>query len=414
MVTPEKSKAWAWRSDGPKKEVSMRKSMTLFAVGLAALGVACSGGAALAQTAQFIPLDAVCGPAFFPQFCVVDMSGDGNTILFQNKIWTADGGFEPIGGPEGGFQVTALSDDGTTVVGDVLVIDSPLGPHLEAAIWLGGDQWLPLGGLPGSEPCGTNFTSAFDVSGTGTKVVGLAWVGAACTDAHAFEWTESTGMVDLGSIAPNRASRANAISADGEVIAGWSDANTGARLAATWSHGGPPAWLVPPPSKISVGEANGISSDGSIVVGGAYNDYTNPKKPGKLFEPWIWTADSGVVPLGTAKGLRGDIVDGQHYARDVSDDGNVVVGQDTLFNLGEQWAFIWVRGQGIKLLQDYLRANTDPLTKAKICTGQRSIQQPCSGWDFWNVAAVSNDGKIIVGTGANPDKNFQAFKIILP
>jgi uncharacterized membrane protein len=371
-----------------------------------------SAAPALAQKADFIPLDATCGPAFFPTFCVVDMSADGKTILFKDKIWREATGFETIG-PAGGYVTTALSDDGSTVVGDVFIFDS-LGPHLEAGIWQGGDQWRTLGGLPGVLPCGDSLTSAYDVSGDGSRVVGLAWVGAVCSGAHAFEWTAATGLVDRGSIVADASSRANSISADGRVIAGWSDSSFGARLAALWTEGGTPAWLEADTSPRNVGEAIGISSDGTYVVGGGYADYTNPTAPGHLFEPWLWSEDTGVVPLGTAKGLRGEVVDGQHYARDVSDDGATVIGQTTLFNLGQQWAFLWTKSGGMKLMQEWLRENTDTQTAAKICTAKRSVIQVCRGWDFWNGAAVSNDGKIIVGTGVNPDGLFQAFMIKRP
>ena len=393
----------------------MRKSVLVGLSALAIVGLVSFTTPATAQGVTSTPLDVTCGPAFFPTYCVVDMSGDGNTILFQDRIWTASGGFQTIGGPPEGFVTTALSDDGSTVVGDVFLTEGPLGPRFEAAVWLGGDQWRPLGGLPGASPCGSNFTSAFDVSGDGSKVAGLAWVGLPCRDAHAFAWTEETGMVDLGAIVEGRASRVNAVSADGEVLAGWSDSSFGERRAASWDHVAPPAWLVPDGSPIFAGEATGINSDGSVMVGGAYEELAPPsgKRP-RIYEPWIWRAETGVVPLGTVKGLRGDIIDGQHYARDVSDDGGVVVGQDTLYNLGEQWAFVWTAQDGINPLQDYVRARTDPATKAKICSAQRSPLRPCQNWDFWNTAAVSNDGKTIVGTGRNPAGLWEAFKITLP
>lgn len=388
-----------------------RLALAALAVAVAVVGIAPSA----AQTVQFTPLGVECGPAFFPTLCVVDMSGDGRTLLFRDRLWTADGQVLEIGAPPSGeFYVTALSDDGSTVVGDVLVTDGPLPPHLEAAIWLGGNQWLPLGYLPGSGPCGINLTSAFDVSGDGSKVVGLAWLEPDCAGtAHAFQWTEQTGMVDLGAIVDGRASRANAISADGNVIVGWSDSEFGSRLGAHFRDGGPWQWITPDGDTIQAGEALGASSDGSVIVGGGY--FENSGFSGApAYEPWLWSEATGLIHLGTVKGLRGGVIDGQHYANDVSDDGSVVVGFDTLFNLGERWAFIWTRNGGIKMLQDYVRQNTDPATRAKICTAQRGPLQPCSKWDFGTPTAVSNNGKIIVGTGRNPAGNWEAFKITLP
>lgn len=363
--------------------------------------------ASAAESAEFIPLSKTCGPAFFPQFCIVDMSGDGKTLLYRDAIWTEASGFVPIAGPPGGFETVALSDDGSTVVGTVGFTDDPLGPREESAVWRGGDQWQGLGALPGASPCGTSYSSSFDVSGDGKTVVGLSWIGPTCSGAHGFRWNASTGMQDLGSLVANRSSRANTISADGQVIAGWSDSEFGARLGAIWNADGL-HWFAAPDAPQSVGEAIGANSDGTTIVGGGYSSVD---KPLSFSLPWIWTKRTGVVPLGAAKGLRGDVVDGQHYAHDVSDDGTVVAGQVTLFTLGEQWAWIWTKSRGTELLQDYLRRVGNAATRAALCPGQRGPLQPCRGWDLWNVAAISNDGKTIVGTGANPNGIFQAFMV---
>lgn len=382
----------------------------------AGLAVAVAMGPGLAHDITFEPLGVTCGPAFFPRFCVLDLSGDGKTLLYPNALWTEAGGFVPIGGPAEGYQPTALSNDGSTVVGDVVRVDGPLGLRVEAAIWRGGDVWQPLGGLAGASPCGDSLSSAYDVSNGGTTVVGLAWIGDACSDAHAFSWNEATGMVDLGSIVEGRASRANVISPDSTRIAGWSDSEFGARLAAKWDDGAAAEWLTQDTASTQAGEAIGISGNGKFLVGADFSSSPSPGFPnGRNFEPWLWSEQSGLIGLGIAKGLRGDVIDGQHVAIDVSNAGDVVVGQTTLFNLGEQWAFIWLKTEGTRLLQDYVRAHTDPATAALLCPAKRGPFQPdCTRWDLWNVAAVSDDGKVLVGTGRNPDGLFEAYKITLP
>lgn len=65
-------------------------------------------------------------------------------------------------------------------------------------------------------------------------------------------------------------------------------------------------------------------------------------------------------------------------------------------------------------MQDWLRENTGAQAAARICTAKLSPIQVCRVWDFWNGAAVSNDGKLIVGTGVNPDGLFQALMIKRP
>ncbi|GEM_PF-3088888 len=361
------------------------------------------------ESAEFIPLGVTCGPAFMPTFCAVDLSGDGQTVLTRAGLWTEADGLMPISGPTDGWESIALSDDGTTVVGNVRKTDEPLGSRTEAAKWLGGSEWLALGGLPNTSPCGSSYTSAYDVSGDGTEIVGLAWIGMSCVgSAHGFNWNESDGMTDLGALVDGRASRVNAISADGMTRVGWSDTEFGSRLGAIWDENGL-RWFEGPDSANYVGEAHGVNSDGTIVVGGGYSRLGDPNS---YFEAWVWREETGVVSLGPARGLRGDVVDGQNLARDLSDDGSVIAGQTTMFLLGQQWAWIWTEANGMEMLQDYLRRLGDDDVRSIVCESDRSSLGPaCTGWDFWNVAAVSNDGSVIVGTGRNPDGLWEAFMI---
>ena len=58
------------------------------------------------------------------------------------------------------------------------------------------------------------ISSAYDLNGDGSVVVGLAWINNG--KAHAFRWDPVNGMADLVSMQAD-SSRANAISADGSV-----------------------------------------------------------------------------------------------------------------------------------------------------------------------------------------------------
>ncbi len=87
-----------------------------------------------------------------------------------------------------------------------------------AAIWQDGSNWKTLGGVPGGQVLDNNLSTAYSVSGDGSVIVGLAWVANA--RAHGFRWDAHNGMVDLGSL-QGRDSRANIISADGNIIFGW-------------------------------------------------------------------------------------------------------------------------------------------------------------------------------------------------
>ena len=87
-------------------------------------------------------------------------------------------------------------------------------------------EWSGLGDLPG----GTFFSVAHAVSADGLVVVGQSNV---TNGREAFRWTQSTGMVSLGTIgptnpsSPNPSSVAVAVNADGTVIVGQSSNHTG-------------------------------------------------------------------------------------------------------------------------------------------------------------------------------------------
>ena len=76
-------------------------------------------------------------------------------------------------------------------------------------------------------------------------------------------WDAANGMVNLGS-ANGRSTRANAISNDGRTIVGWTTDPSGPRQAAKWVDLKEETITGPGPF---LGEAHGVNSDGSIIVG---------------------------------------------------------------------------------------------------------------------------------------------------
>jgi probable HAF family extracellular repeat protein len=108
---------------------------------------------------------------------------------------------------------------------------------------------------------------------------------------------------------------------------------------------------------------NGVSADGSVVVGFS-------SAPGGQYEAFRWTPSTGMVGLGL---LPGDSYDSRAYG--VSGDGSVIVGA-SYFNNGAQEAFRWTQGTGMVGLGDL------------------------PGGSFTSRAnGVSGDGSVIVGTG---------------
>ncbi|NNF56639.1 MAG: T9SS type A sorting domain-containing protein [Rhodothermaceae bacterium] len=148
---------------------------------------------------------------------------------------------------------------------------------------------------------------------------------------------------------------ATGISADGSTVVGWGVNSEGQTEAFRWTAGGGMVGLGTPGGLSSYAE--GVSADGSVVVGlssvGAFR----------------WTEAGGMEGLGF-------IHSGDTFSRsfDVSDDGNVVVGQsaDTV----RVEAFRWTAAGGMEGLGDL--------------DGER-IQSTAFG--------ISADGSVIVGQG---------------
>ncbi|WP_277874339.1 MULTISPECIES: PEP-CTERM sorting domain-containing protein [Microcystis] len=126
-------------------------------------------------------------------------------------------------------------------------------------------------------------------------------------------------------------------------------------------------------------EANGVSADGSVVVG--YSNGGNGFN-GNLIEAFRWTQAGGMVGLGV---LSGGIAS---YANGVSADGSVVVGYSRTGPFTGAEAFIWNSTQGMRSLQQVL-------------TNDYGLD--LTGWFLNEANAISADGLTVVGFGTNPD-----------
>ncbi|MBU3594781.1 autotransporter, partial [Polynucleobacter sp. 86C-FISCH] len=115
---------------------------------------------------------------------------------------------------------------------------------------------------------GGGFSTAMGVSANGSVIVGGSTDLA--NNQKAFKYTDSGGMVSLGTLAGGANSQARAASADGSVIVGYSDDSTGSYKAFKYTATG---------GMVSLGTftggtssiAMGVSGDGSVIVGYADN-----------------------------------------------------------------------------------------------------------------------------------------------
>ena len=303
------------------------------------------------------------------------------------------GGLRPIGGIHwmptsgdvfiGGTSATFISLDGRVIAGDALDANR----IEQAAIWQRGTEWRLLGSIvPNAQPCDSLLSSVFGGNSDGSVLVGLAW--NSCRIARAFRWTESTGMVDLGSTVDGQSSRADAVSGDGRVVVGFQEHSTGFRQAARWIDGKQTIFTGP---EGLIGEANATNTDGSIIVGSNCQPSTSAQSA------WVWTAREGVQCL--APPIRRPAVEGafQGLALATSEDGRVIGGAHS-FGL-ESESVIWIDREP-RYLKAYLRDHGAP-----------------NAFENWIntgfVTGMTRDGRVVVGYGAGP-RDFTGFMAILP
>jgi uncharacterized membrane protein len=165
--------------------------------------------------------------------------------------WSTSEGFQYLVGVNG--FATGVSSDGQTVVGN----GGSFGWR-----WRQGAVNIVVGTWSGS------FGDCAGVSGDGRSVVGsYTTTSPQLRPQRPFLWTTSAGMVDLGSISESASSSglARAISEDGLVVVGQTDAGNGTSHATRWVLGSPPQDLVPGSLDWSIARA--VSNQGAVVVG---------------------------------------------------------------------------------------------------------------------------------------------------
>ncbi len=175
-------------------------------------------------------------------------------------------------------------------------------PTLRAGYWENG-SWTALAGLDSLLPLDEmSFTHAYGISADGSRIAGMQWHANWTVEAVYWENGVVTGLgqTDGGN------SRVNALSADGLVMAGWNGGpgNVPDRTAYYWDPA--PHFMGGYDTTYPVGESEGISSDGSMIVGGS---------AGVVF---LWTEAAGIQWLtdpGVYQGGEG---------LDISDDGTIV------------------------------------------------------------------------------------------
>lgn len=255
--------------------------------------------------------------------------------------WTQAGGMVGLGDLAGGlFESTAYgaNSDGSVVVGY-----GRSASGTEAFRWTQAGGMVGLGDLAG----GIFGSSAYGANGDGSVVVGQ---GNNASGQEAFRWTQAGGMVGLGDLAGGAfQSYAYSVNRDGSVVVGKGTSASGVE-AFRWTQAGGMQrvadWLTAAGVTVAPGytmkSANGVSADGSVVVG----ESSGPSGT-EAFIARVSAIGSGAVTLsdvqtslaGTASGgnmslsAAGTVLNGAH-SRPLA--RRVVAGQK-IFWLAGDW-----------------------------------------------------------------------------
>lgn len=225
-------------------------------------------------------------------------SSDGNVIVgeyfydagsFGAFRWTEAGGMIDLGnlGYVASVSALAVSADGNVVVGRA---QPSSGAQSHAWRWTEAGGMVDLGAF--SSFAAAQYSEATAVSDDGSVVIGRAYTDTTSFISRAFRWTEAGGMVDLGTLGGDQ-SFAYCCSADGSVIFGRAQNISGIYSGYRWTESG---------GMVDIGDikVTACSDDGTI----GYGFYWPPSNPSGM--ACKWTADHGIVDLGTLGGDRSE------------------------------------------------------------------------------------------------------------
>jgi probable HAF family extracellular repeat protein len=295
-----------------------------------ALGVSADGHVVVGQSSSALGFEAfrwtqVGGMSSLgasPNSAAAAASAEGSVIVgrFQNLQafrWTQTTGPVGLGSLPAGSQSEALgvSADGAVVVGQGNGVIGGVGSGNLAFRWTEQSGMVFLGDLPGGP-----FTSmANGVSAGGSVIVGAS---NSALSAEAFRWTQREGMVGLGDLPGGVSlSVARAISPDGGVIVGNALSAFG-NEAFRWTQESGMIGLgdLPGGGLFFSSYALGVAENGSIVVGTGETDLGS--------EAFVWDSLNGIRNLKDVLISQGDDLTGWRLdrANGISADGTVIVG----------------------------------------------------------------------------------------
>jgi probable HAF family extracellular repeat protein len=248
-----------------------------------------------------------------------------------------------------------VSSDGSVVVG----IDHATSGNNRAFRWTAATGMQTLGVLSGG-----SASSANAVNADGSVVAGFSYT-SGFNQGRATRWTAAGGLQNLGVVSGATASNAFGVSADGSVVVGISG-DFGFRWTA--GAGMQSIGLLP---TADFAEAIAVSPNGSAITGDSGGlAFTNDG-----FDAIRWTSAGGIQDLGVLAG--GDTARGYSLSADTS----IVVGDSNSSN-GLR-GFLWTPSLGMVDLNAYLP----------------SVGIDLTGWTLTSARGISADGSAIAGYG---------------
>lgn len=276
---------------------------------------------------------------------------------------------------------TGVSSDGQIVVGFTATLDEAPLTEVLPFRWTAssGVQLLPL-------PVGANLAAVRGVSDDGAVLIVAADVGA-------FRWTANGGYSSLGML-PTEPSApkivfAEGISRDGSVIVGTSSSGfsdeayrwtpdegmTGLGFLAGGLH--------------NYSSASDVSADGKTIVGFSFSSLAPASG-----EAFVWTLQTGMTGLGFLENENT-----RTTAEFVSADGRLVFGY--AFSPGRELkTFVWTQNMGMRDFTDVLAQDF-------------GLATALTGWTEIRPQDIAGDGRSIVGWGLNPAGRLEAWLVRL-
>jgi probable HAF family extracellular repeat protein len=242
--------------------------------------------------------------------------------------------------PQAGFWFPGLAPGATTGNALGLSQDGRIAVGSSGAIpFTSGYTWTRDGGRSdfGLLPGMPTYTPASAVSSDGSALAGMTQFSAQ-QGLRAYRWNGSGVVQDLGLLSNETRSYANGISGDGSVVVGACEHTPNSEFAGQafrWTPQGGMQGLGYTLPSGTFSEAEGISRDGSTIVGIS-------KLSGVYVDAFAWTPAGGMHSLPSYPGISTP----NNYARAVDADGSVIVGDGPVTVGGNsRHALRWSGGQ---------------------------------------------------------------------